>query len=129
MEIQRIKKISFANIVALLHAFFAFIIVFGSFIYLLLKVIVEKDMAGHLAKYIFINLGLDFLVSLGVAAAAGAIGWVLGVITAGFYNFFAREIGGVKVDFIDETDSAFINQSLAFNRSAGDKEKQELFKY
>jgi hypothetical protein len=129
MEIKKIKKFPFANITAFLYAIFAFLVTFGIFIYLLLKVILEKEMAGHLVEYIFINLGLDFLISLGVAVAAGVAGWIFGVIAAGMYNFFAREIGGVKVEFAEETDGAFINQKSTFAKTTVDKEKQELFKY
>jgi hypothetical protein len=121
LEIKKIKKLSFANIVALLHAFFAFLLTFGIFIYFLVKVVLEKETDGHLFKYIFINLGLDFLISLGVAVAAGAAGWIFGVIAAGLYNFFAREIGGVKAELANEIGQAAVIKT--------EEKKQELFKY
>jgi uncharacterized membrane protein len=121
MEIKKIKKISLANIVALLHVFFAFIISFGIFIYLLVKIVLEKEMADKLVKYIFVNLGLDFLISLGVAVAIGVVGWIIGFIAAGMYNFFAREVGGAKIEFVDETGAAMVMKT--------EEKKQELFKY
>lgn len=78
-------------------------------------------MAGHLAEYIFINLGLDFIISLAVAIAFGLAGWLVGLIMAGFYNYLAREIGGVKVDFADEAGQAAVIKT--------EEKKQELFKY
>jgi hypothetical protein len=134
-EVKKIAKLSLANIAALLYALFGFIASFAALVYGFIKVILEKETAGKLAQYIFINLGVDFLLSLGLAIIAGAFGWLIGLIASGCYNFLAREIGGVKIEFSDE--SSFIKAS-SFAKATGDKQedkasdknnKQELFKY
>jgi|GEM_PF-1604029 hypothetical protein len=124
LEVKKISKLSLANIAALLYALFGFIVSFTALIYTLIKVILEKETAGKLAQYIFINLGLDFLIALGVAVIAGIIGWLVGLIAAAFYNFLAREIGGIKIEFLDETSVAPVTKAESTL-----KDKQELFKY
>jgi hypothetical protein len=120
-EIKKIKKLSLANLAAFLCAFFAFIIIFSVFIGLIARVVREKETAGKLAKFIFINLGVDFLISLGAAIAVGIAAWVIGFLAAAFYNFIAKNIGGVKVEIIDEVGEAAVLKT--------EERKQELFKY
>jgi ABC-type sulfate transport system permease component len=120
MEIKKIKKLSLANIVALFYALFGFVVPLAALVHALVKVIYEKETAGKLTSYIFINLGVDFLISLAVAVGAGIIGWLIGFIMAGFYNFLAREIGGVKIELADEAGQKIIKT---------EEKKQEFFKY
>ncbi|HTW96916.1 MAG TPA: hypothetical protein VMD74_04645 [Candidatus Methylomirabilis sp.] len=120
-EIKRIKKLSLAKIVALAWALLAFIISFGFFIYSLVKIILEKNITSRLAYFIAVNLGLAFLSSLVVAIIAAAIGWLIGLLVSSWYNFIAREIGGVKIELAEEeseTEEVIIIEK-----------KQELFKY
>lgn len=121
MEIKKIKKLSLAGIAASLYALFGFIITFSIFIYSLSKVILEKETSGKLAGYIFINLGLDFLISLAVAVGASIVGWVIGFLVSGFYNFSAGSIGGVKIEMADESGRTVVLKP--------EEKKQELFKY
>ena len=110
-----------AKIVALAWALLAFIISFGFFIYSLVKIILEKNITSRLAYFIAVNLGLAFLSSLVVAIIAAAIGWLIGLLVSSWYNFIAREIGGVKIELAEEeseTEEVIIIEK-----------KQELFKY
>ncbi|HTX86751.1 MAG TPA: hypothetical protein VMC41_01630 [Candidatus Nanoarchaeia archaeon] len=102
-EIKKIKKLSLANIVALLYALFGFIASFAASIYSLVIVLAQKQTAGKLLVYICTNLGLGFLIALAAAIIAGAAGWLLGFVSAGFYNFLAKSIGGVKIEMAEET--------------------------
>ncbi|MDD5528046.1 MAG: hypothetical protein PHO56_03685 [Patescibacteria group bacterium] len=130
-EIKKIKKISAANIVALLYALFGFTASFITSIYSLIVFVREKQLADKLSIYILTNLGLSFLIALAAAIAAGIAGWLLGFITAAFYNFLAKNIGGVKIELADETfDELKKDEEIKkspFAKAAGDK--QELFKY
>jgi hypothetical protein len=123
MEIKKIKKLSLANIVGSLYALFGFIASFAASIYALVIVINEKHAAGQIYLYILTNLGLGFLLALGVAIAAGIVGWLLGFIASAFYNYFSGQIGGVKI----ELDS----EALTFSdgKKSDESKKQELFKY
>ena len=132
MEIKKIKILSLANIAGLLYALLGFLVFFAEFIYSLVKVILEKDTTGRLAYYILVNLGLAFLSSLVVAIIAGAAGWLIGLIAASWYNFLAREIGGVKIELAEEAEQEeiiVIEKKSSFIKVAEDKGKQELFKY
>ncbi len=120
-EIKKIKKLSVANIAGLIYALFGFIISFAASIYALVLVLLEKQTAGKLLIYISTSLGLNFLIALAVALIAGAIGWLVGLIAAAFYNFLAKNIGGVKIDLADEAGQAAVFKP--------EEKKQELFKY
>ena len=128
MEIKKIKKISLANIAGLLYALFGLITSFSVSIHFLIIIIREKQIAGKLAIYILTNLGLAFLIAIAAAIIAGAIGWLLGFITAIFYNFIAREIGGVKVELAEDSISLIKAESTAI-KPAAEKINKDLFKY
>ena len=121
LEIKKIKKLSLANIAALVWALFGFVISFGFSTYALVIVILEKQTAGRLPLFIATNLGLGFLVALTTAVLAGGLGWLLGIVVAAFYNFLAREIGGFQFDLGED---ALQNQIII-----KEEKKQDLFKY
>jgi len=121
MEIKKIAKLPLANIAALLYALFAFAGSLIVSIYSLIIFIRAKNISGKTAGYILTNLGLDFLIALAAAIIAGIIGWLLGIIAAAFYNFIAKNIGGIKIELADETGQATIVKPEIKN--------QELFKY
>jgi hypothetical protein len=120
-EIKKIKKLSLANVAALLYALFGFLASFGASIYSLVKVVTEKDIHEKLPVYIATNLGLAFLIALAASVIAGAAGWLMGFISAGFYNFIVKTTGGIKIELADET-----GQTVAFKI---EEKKEELFKY
>jgi hypothetical protein len=130
-EIKKVKKLSVANIAALLYAFFGFVGSFIASIYSLVIFVHEKHFDQKLAMYILTNLGLGFLIALAAAIIAGIVGWILGIIAAAFYNFIVKTVGGIKVELADETGQvAAIKAESSFARATEDKNhKQELFKY
>jgi len=121
IEIKRIKKISLANIAALLYALFGFVATLGILIYSLVLAAHDKQLDSKMAIYLLTNLGLDFLIALAAAIIAGAIGWILGLVVAGFYNFVVKTTGGIKIELIDEAGAAMTMRP--------EEKKQELFKY
>jgi hypothetical protein len=121
IEIKKIKKLSIANIVALLYALFGFVASFAASIYALVVVITEKETTCKIYLYVLTNIGLGFLIALAAAIIAGAVGWLLALVAAAFYNFLAKNIGGIKVELADETGKAPVIKV--------EEKKQELFKY
>jgi hypothetical protein len=130
-EIKKIKKLSLANIVALLYALFGFIASFATSIYALVVVINEKETAGKFWSFIGTNIGLGFLIALAAAIIAGAVGWLLGLIIAACYNYLAHQVGGVKVELADESGQAqvFKTEEKKSSFVKATESKQELFKY
>jgi hypothetical protein len=121
MEIKKIKKLSLANIAALLYALFGFATSFGASIYFLVKVIAENNISEKLPIYIATNIGLGFLIALAAAIIAGLVGWLMGFISAGFYDFIVKTTGGIKIELADETGAIVTMRP--------EEKKQELFKY
>jgi ABC-type Fe3+ transport system permease subunit len=130
-EIKKVKKLSVANIAALLYAFFGFVGSFIASVYSLVIFVHEKNLDQKLAMYILTNLGLGFLIALAAAVIAGIFGWLLGIIAAAFYNFIAKTISGIKVELADEAGQALTlkteEKKSSFAKATEDK--QELFKY
>lgn len=122
-EIKKIKKLSIANIVALLYALFGFVASFAASIYALVVVITQKETAGKIYLYLLTNIGLGFLIALAAAIIAGAVGWLLAFVAAAFYNFLAKNIGGVKVELAEEAST------FGEVKKPEEPKKQELFKY
>ena len=120
-EIKKIKILSAANIAALLYALFGFA---GSLIasgYSLVIFVRNNNINNKMALYILTNIGIDFLIALAAAVIAGIFGWLLGLIAAAFYNFIAKNIGGIKIELADEANQPPVMKT--------ENTKQELFKY
>jgi hypothetical protein len=120
-EIKKINILSSANIAGLIYALFAFAATFASLVYSLAVLVMHKQTNDKVYLFLATNLGLDFLIGLTAALLAGAIGWLIGLIAAWFYNFLAKSIGGIKIEIADEA-----GQAVAFKP---EEKKQELFKY
>jgi hypothetical protein len=120
-EIKKIKILSVANIAALLYALFGFVGSFAVSIYSLVNFVHDKQFDKKLAIYIGTNLGLGFLIALAAAIIVSVIGWILGVVSASFYNFIVKTTGGVKIELADEAGQAVTMKT--------EEKKQELFKY
>lgn len=118
-EIKKIKKISLANIAALLAAFFGFIAVFGAWIVFLVMALNRGGLNVPFWKFIFVNIASALFFALAAALAAAILGWIIGLLAALFYGFLAKEIGGIKIELEDRgTDG-----------KPAETKKQELFKY
>jgi hypothetical protein len=123
---QKVKKIgilSLANIVSLICSSLAFLSVE---VFYGLSVISAASRGNFKASLILIlvNFGLGFLISFFTALIAGAVGWIIGVLVAGLYNFFAHEIGGVKIDFTDTN-----GETVDVSKNDKEVTNKKLFKY
>ena len=119
-EVKKIKKISLANIVGSLYASVGFLSSLGLSLYSLIKFAFGKSIDKTFFVWFFSTLGLNILISLAVAAGLLVFGWLAGALMAILYNFFAREIGGVKIDLAEEE---------CFKQKNIENNKQDLFKY
>jgi hypothetical protein len=119
-EIKKIKILSLANIVALICGSVAFL---SAEIFYCHSVIsaASRGSFKFFLVLILVNFGLGFLISLFFALITGMAGWIIGILSAWFYNFFACEIGGVKIEFADE--------AIVSSDESPKIDKQKLFKY
>ncbi|MFA5247640.1 MAG: hypothetical protein WC415_00110 [Patescibacteria group bacterium] len=119
-EIKKIKKLSLANIVGPIYAVIGFLSSFGFSFYSLIKFAVGKNIDRTFFVWFFSTLGLGILISLATALAVGVLGWIMGILIAGFYNFFAREIGGIKIE---------LGEEIIKSKNIIETKNNELFKY
>jgi membrane associated rhomboid family serine protease len=119
-ELKKIKKISLANITGLIYAVVGFLSVLFFSLYSLIKFAIGKNIDKTFFAWFFTNIGLDILISLAAALVVGIFGWIAGILTAALYNFFAREIGGIKIELAEEVIKP---------KNIIETKNNELFKY
>jgi len=97
-EIKRIKNITLARVVAVFYAIVSFLVTIVVAISAIVNIITQGDFTGSIAVVIFFNLGGGVLLGLVASILIGSFGWIIGYISAVFYNLFARKYGGLKVE-------------------------------
>lgn len=88
-EIKKIAPRSLANISGAVYFFFGFI--FGLFMFVI-SIIAGAE--GETARSLWFGIGALVLIPL----AYGAAGWLGGYLSAFIYNFFAKKVGGIKIE-------------------------------
>ncbi len=100
-KINKISVFSLAKLQAVLGALFGlFLGIIYSFGGLTVDILVSSDLIFS-AETPGLSYGtiLAFGALIGMPVIFGVIGFVLGLIEAIFYNYFARKFGGLKVEF------------------------------
>lgn len=100
-EIKRFKKITLANITAAIYGLVGFFIALGVAIFAMANIIMQKDFVGSIIVVTLFNIGTGLLLGIIVALFTAVIGWIVGYITAGVYNMFAKRFGGVVFELDD----------------------------
>jgi hypothetical protein len=123
---QKVKKIgilSLANISALICGSLAFLSAAVFYCYSVISAASRGNFKFSIVL-ILVNFGLGFLISLFSAIIAGAAGWITGVLVAWLYNFFTREIGGLKIEFVDTN-----RETVDVSKNDKEVTNKKLFKY
>ena len=100
-KINKIGVLSLAKFQAILGMFFGLILgIIYSFGGLIVDTLVSSDLMTS-AETPGLSYGtiLAFGALIGMPLMFGIFGFVLGLIEAIFYNFFAKKFGGLKVEF------------------------------
>ena len=97
-EIKKINKVSLAKIMALIYSLAGFFISMGVAISTIANIVTQKDFSGSATVIALFNIGAGLVLSLLAALVVGIFGWVIGYLTAGIYNMFARRSGGIKME-------------------------------
>lgn len=103
-EIKNINKKSLAKIMALIYGFVGFFIALTVAISTMANIMMQKDFSGSVILVTLFNIGAGLLLGIITAFFTAAIGWVFGFISAGIYNWFAKKMGGVKIELIEVAD-------------------------
>jgi len=100
-EIKNINKKSLANITALIYGLIGFFIAIIIAISTMANIVMQKDFAGSVILVTLFNVGAGLLLGVLSALLTAAVGWVMGYIMAGIYNWFAGKVGGVKIELAE----------------------------
>jgi len=112
-EIKRIKNLSLAKITAAIYGLVGFYIAIAVAILTMTNIVIRGDFSGSVLLITLFNLGVGILIGLAIAVATAVVGWVIGFLTAAFYNMFARRLGGIKFDLIESEEKNAESEGLA----------------
>ncbi|MFH0955779.1 MAG: hypothetical protein V1801_01010 [Candidatus Falkowbacteria bacterium] len=103
-EIKSINKKSLAKIMALIYGFVGFFIALTVAISSMANIMMQKDFAGSVILVTLFNTGAGLLLGVLSSLVTALIGFCLGYISAGIYNWFSSKMGGVKIELADEVE-------------------------
>ena len=112
-EIKIINKNSLAKIMALIYGLVGFFTALTVAISTMANIMMQKDFFGSIILVTLFNLVAGLLLGILSALVTALIGWLIGYITAGVYNWFARKVGGVRIelaDIVEEKKEEITNQ-------------------
>jgi len=98
-EIKKIDKNSLAKITALIYGLIGFFVAMIVAISTMANIVMQKDFAGSVILVTMFNIGAGLLLGVLSSLLTALAGWVIGYVTAGFYNWFARKAGGIRIEF------------------------------
>lgn len=110
-EIKNINKNSLAKITALTYGLVGFFIALIVAVSTMANIVMQKDFSGSIILVTLFNIGAGLLLGVLSALITALIGWLIGYITAGAYNWFARKVGGIKVEIVDIAEEAEAKQN------------------
>lgn len=110
-EIKSINKKSLANITALIYGLVGFFIALAVAISTMANIMMQKDFSGSVILVTLFNVGAGLLLGVLSSLVTALIGWLIGYITAGIYNWFARKVGGIKIEIADIAEGAEVKQN------------------
>lgn len=103
-EIKKIDKFSFAKVMALIYGLIAFFTALIVAVITIANIIVQKDFAGSIMIVILFNIGAGLILGILTSLIVAIIGWMIGFIIAGVYNWFSKNAGGIKIELGESED-------------------------
>lgn len=103
IEIKKINKKSLAKMTAMIYGLIGFFVALIIAISTVVNIMMKKDFQGSAVLVTLFNFGEGLLLGVLTALITALIGLVIGYLTGGIYNWFARKVGGIKID-LDEVD-------------------------
>ncbi len=100
-EIKTINKKSLARITALIYGLVGFFITIVIAISTMANIVMQSDFEGSVILVTLFNTGAGLLLGVLSSLLTAAVGWVIGYLMAGIYNWFSRKVGGIKIELAD----------------------------
>ena len=100
-EIKSINKVSLAKITALIYGFVGFFMALTVAVSTMANIMMQKDFSGSAILVTLFNIGAGLLLGVLSSLVTALIGWIVGYITAGIYNWFSKKAGGIKIELTE----------------------------
>ncbi|MDO8593250.1 MAG: hypothetical protein Q7R92_05865 [bacterium] len=124
-EIKKINKISAAKVASLIYGLVGFFTAMIVAVSTMANIVLQRDFQGSVILVTLFNVGAGLLLGVVAALLTAAIGWLMGYLAAAIYNWFARKVGGVKIELVDIAEAVREAQSdekySVIARSASDE--------
>lgn len=101
IEIKSVNKKSLAKITALAYGLVGFITAMVVAILTMVNIMMKRDFQGSAVLVTLYNVGAGLLLGVLTALLTALIGLIMGYLGGGIYNWFARKVGGIKVELED----------------------------
>jgi len=116
-ELKKIKKLSLAKITAAIYGLVGFFIAIAVAILTMTNIVIREDFSGSVLLITLFNFGVGILIGLATAVAMAIVGWIIGFLASAFYNMFARRLGGIKIDLVEEEEEEVTENEEAVESS------------
>ncbi|MBI4779679.1 hypothetical protein HY797_04515 [Candidatus Falkowbacteria bacterium] len=103
-ELKNINKISLAKITALIYGLVGFFIALAVAVSTMANIMMQKDFSGSIILVTLFNIGAGLLLGVLSSLITALIGWIMGYIAAGIYNWFSKKAGGVKIELAEASE-------------------------
>lgn len=100
-EIKNINNKSLANILALMYGLIGFVMAVIVAISTIINIILKSDFQGSVVLVTLFNVGAGLLLGILTSLITAGLGWIIGYIAAGLYNWFSKKVGGIKVEMTE----------------------------
>jgi len=103
-EIKNINKDSFAKITALIYGLAGFLAALLAAVFTIINIAVQDNFQGSVILVTLFNIGAGLLLAVLASLFTALCGLVMGYITAAVYNWFAKKVGGIKIELAEVTE-------------------------
>ena len=100
-EIKKISKKSLAKVISLIYGLVGFFTAMIIAVSTMANIVTQRDFQGSVLLVTLFNVGAGLLLGVVSALLTAAIGWIMGYLLAAIYNWFARKVGGVRIELED----------------------------
>ncbi len=107
-EIKKIKTVSLAKTIAVFYGLIGFFTAVFTLIFFLGGAVMEEGKRSGLVGLVLFNIVIALFSGFVVSVITSVFGWIIGFLTAFFYNMFAFRLGGVKVELADAVEPAAV---------------------
>lgn len=104
-EIKNINKKSLAKIAAMMYGLGGFIAALAAVMATIINIVIKNYSEESIVLITLINIGEGLLLAILTGMLTAGLGWLIGFICSGIYNWFSKKYGGIRVELADAVET------------------------